>query len=139
MQKSLAVLALIILPLLLIGFASVGLADELIVKPSKPGEWILYDTTDQEVATLALVEDGAYSIRPKGGQYLGIIRANGDLHDRPPSGYVSERSPALPGRRRCNKRDQIGRIPLKKAATSRQRAHIFPSLPICRFCRLRSA
>jgi hypothetical protein len=79
MQKSLAVLALIFLPLLLIGFASVGLADELIVKPSKPGEWILYDATDQEVATLALVEDGAYSIRPKGGQYLGIIRANGDL------------------------------------------------------------
>jgi len=79
MKKSLAILALIFLPLLLIGLASVGLADQLVLKASNPGEWTIYDLSDQEVGTLALVEEGAYSIRVKGGQYIGIIRANGDL------------------------------------------------------------
>ena len=79
MQKSLVFLALIFIPLLLIGFASQGLADELILKASNPGEWLIYDSRGQELGTLALVEEGAYSIRPKGGQYLGIIRSNGDL------------------------------------------------------------
>jgi|SRR5208337_5043611 len=79
MQKSLTILALIFLPLLLIGLVSEGLAEELILKASNQGEWLIYDSTGQEIGTLALVEEGAYSIRPKGGQYLGIIRANGDL------------------------------------------------------------
>lgn len=79
MQKSLVILALVFFPLLLIGLASEGLADELILKASNQGEWLIFDSGGQEVGTLALVEDGAYSIRPKGEQYLGIIRSNGDL------------------------------------------------------------
>jgi hypothetical protein len=79
MQKSLVFPALIFIPLFLIGLASAGLADELVLKASNPGEWLIYDSAGQEMGTLALVEEGAYSIRPKGGQYIGIIRANGDL------------------------------------------------------------
>ncbi len=79
MHKPLTILALIFLLLLLIGFASEGPAEELILKATNQGEWLIYDSTGQEIGTLALVEDGAYSIRPKGGQYLGIIRSNGDL------------------------------------------------------------
>lgn len=79
MRKSHALLALIFLPLVLISLASEGLADGVALKPSSQGEWLIYDSSGQEIGTLALVEKGAYSIRPKDGQYIGIIIANGDL------------------------------------------------------------
>ena len=41
-----------------------------------------------------MVEEGAYSIRPKGGQYLGIIRPNGDLQM---TGRHPVMSPGKPG------------------------------------------
>ena len=33
----------------------------------------------QQIGTLAKVEPGAYSILPQGGQYLGIVRSDGNL------------------------------------------------------------
>ncbi|MGA2400096.1 MAG: hypothetical protein ABSG91_00120 [Syntrophobacteraceae bacterium] len=76
MQKA---LALIFLPLFLIGLASYCLADEVTLKLSSEGQWAVLDADGQETGTLAKVDEGAYSILPKGGQYLGIVRSNGDL------------------------------------------------------------
>lgn len=76
MQKA---LALIFLPLFLIGLASSCLADEVTLKLSGEGQWSVLDAGGQEIGTVAKVEGGGYSILPKGGQYLGIVRPNGDL------------------------------------------------------------
>jgi hypothetical protein len=80
------VLALMFVPLLLIGLASAGLADELTLKPSGPGQWTIYDANGQDIGTLgregqegAEVNAGGYSVLPKSGQYLGIIRSDGNL------------------------------------------------------------
>jgi hypothetical protein len=72
-------LALICLSLLLMGFVSTGLADEVTLKAQEDGKWAILDADGQEVGTLAKVDEGAYSILPKGGQFLGIVRSNGDL------------------------------------------------------------
>ena len=72
-------LALASLALLFIGFSSFALADEVALKVSGEGQWVILDSGGQEIGTLAKVEEGAYSILPKGGQYLGIVRRNGDL------------------------------------------------------------
>ncbi|SPF51682.1 conserved exported hypothetical protein [Syntrophobacter sp. SbD1] len=71
--------ALIFLPLFLLGLASVSLADEVTLKPSGEGQWAILDSGGQEIGTLAKVEEGAYSILPKGGQYIGIVRSDGNL------------------------------------------------------------
>jgi hypothetical protein len=83
MQKA---LALIFLPLLLIGFASYGLADEVTLKPSAEGTWTIYNSGGEDIGTLSKVgqdnpkvEEGGYSLRPKGGDYLGVILSNGNL------------------------------------------------------------
>jgi hypothetical protein len=61
------------------GFVSAGMADEASLKASGEGKWAILDSEGQEIGTLEKVEEGAYSILPKGGQYLGIVRSNGDL------------------------------------------------------------
>jgi hypothetical protein len=71
--------AFVLMTLLLAGAASVGLAGEVSLKPSGDGRWTILDSTGEEIGTLAKVEEGAYSVLPKGGQYLGIIRSGGDL------------------------------------------------------------
>jgi hypothetical protein len=79
--------ALIFITLFLIGFASYGLADELTLKASGEGQWAILNASGQEIGTLAKVgkgdpqaeEAGGYSILPKGGSYLGIVKSNGDL------------------------------------------------------------
>ncbi len=84
MQKAVAI---IFLPLLLIGLASLGFADELTLKPSGVGQWTIYNSSGQDIGTLSKVsrenpeaeEAGGYSILPKGGDYLGVIKKNGDL------------------------------------------------------------
>ncbi len=72
---------LMFFPLLLMGLVSDCLAGELTLKASGPGQWTVYDSDGQEVATLAREkqEGGGYSILPKGGQYLGIVRNDGNL------------------------------------------------------------
>lgn len=72
-------LALIGLSLFLMGLVSVCLADEVTLKALEEGKWAILDSEEQEIGTLAKVDEGAYSILPKGGQYLGIVRSNGDL------------------------------------------------------------
>lgn len=72
-------LALICLSFFLMGFVSIGLADEVTLKPLGEGKWAILDEGEQELGTLAKVDEGAYSILPKGGQYLGIVISNGDL------------------------------------------------------------
>jgi hypothetical protein len=80
-------LALTFVTLLLMGLASNGLADELTLKASGTGQWTIYNSEGQEIGTLAKVgpgdpietEAGGYSIRPKGGDYLGVIRSDGAL------------------------------------------------------------
>ncbi len=76
MQKA---LALIFIPLLLIGLASHGLAGEVTLKGSNEGQWVILDASGQEIGTLKRVEEGSYSILPKGGYYLGVVKSNGDL------------------------------------------------------------
>ena len=73
-------------PLLLMVLVSNSLADEFAARVSGPGQWIMVDSNGQEVATLgrvgtegAEVNAGGYSILPKGGQYLGIVRSDGNL------------------------------------------------------------
>jgi hypothetical protein len=73
------VLALTFLPLLLVSLGSFALADEVTLKVSGVGKWAIVDSGGQEVGTLAKVDEGAYSILPKNGQYLGIVISNGDL------------------------------------------------------------
>ncbi|MGC9964155.1 MAG: hypothetical protein ABSE08_01995 [Syntrophobacteraceae bacterium] len=77
---------LMFFPLLLMGLVSDCLADGLTLKASGPGKWTAYDSDGQEVATVgregkegAEVNEGGYSILPKGGQYLGIVRSDGNL------------------------------------------------------------
>jgi len=70
---------LIVLFLLLMGLVSVGMADEVTLKPSGEGKWAILDSSGQEIGTLEKVEEGAYSILPKSGQYVGVVRSNGDL------------------------------------------------------------
>lgn len=72
-------LALICLSLFLMGFVSISLADEVTLKALAEGKWAILDSEEQEIGTLAKVEEGAYSIQSKGGPYLGIVRSNGDL------------------------------------------------------------
>lgn len=83
MQKA---FALIFLPLLLITVASYGLADELTLKLSSENTWTIYNSNGEDVGTLSKVgkenpevEAGGYSLRPKGGDYLGVIDRNGNL------------------------------------------------------------
>ena len=64
---------------LLLGTVSVGMADDVTLKPSGEGKWVILDASGQELGTLEKVEEGAYSILPKGGQYIGIVKSNGDL------------------------------------------------------------
>jgi hypothetical protein len=61
------------------GFVSISQADEVTLKALDGGQWAILDSEGQEIGTLAKVEEGAYSILPKGGQYLGIVIGNGDL------------------------------------------------------------
>lgn len=72
-------LALMFVALLLTSFASLSGADEITLKASGEGKWVMLDSGGQEIGTLAKVEEGAYSILPKGGQYLGIIKSDGTL------------------------------------------------------------
>ncbi len=72
-------LALICLSLFLMGFGSVCLADGVTLKALEDGKWAILDSDEQEIGTLAKVDEGAYSIQPKGGQYLGIVISSGDL------------------------------------------------------------
>ena len=65
--------------LLLAGSVSLGIADEVTLKVSGEGKWAVLDPQGQEIGTIENVEGGGYSILPKGGQYLGIVRSNGDL------------------------------------------------------------
>ncbi len=79
-------LALMVVPLLLVGFASAGLA-EVALKDSGPGQWTIVDSEGQELGTLGKVgqenpveaDSGGYSILPKGGQYIGVVRSDGNL------------------------------------------------------------
>jgi hypothetical protein len=78
--------ALVFVPLFLICLVSACLAGELTLKPSGPGKWTIYDADGQDIGTLgregeegAEVNAGGYSVLPKGGQYLGIIRSDGNL------------------------------------------------------------
>jgi hypothetical protein len=78
--------ALMFVTMLLMGTASNGLAGELILTASGPGKWTIYDSEGQDIGTIgregnegAEVNAGGYSILPKGGQYLGIVRADGNL------------------------------------------------------------
>jgi hypothetical protein len=72
---------------LLIGLVSNCPAEEFTLKVIGPGQWTMYDSSGQEVATIgrvgnegAAVNAGAgYSILPKGGQYVGIVRSDGNL------------------------------------------------------------
>lgn len=82
------VLAGVFFLLLLIGFASYGLADGegVTFKPLEAGKWTIYSADGREIGTIALVgsngpeeEAGGYSILPKGGQYLGVVRRDGSL------------------------------------------------------------
>jgi hypothetical protein len=77
---------LIFFPLLLMGLVFNCLADGFTLKVSGRGQWTMYDSNGQEVATIGRVgKEGAevnavgYSILPKGGQYLGIVRSDGNL------------------------------------------------------------
>ncbi|MGO9313544.1 MAG: hypothetical protein ACLQBD_10455 [Syntrophobacteraceae bacterium] len=79
-------LALMFVPLLLMGLTSIGLAEDLTLKASDPGKWIIYNSEGQDIGTLAKVgkdspevEEGGYSILPKGGRYIGVITSNGSL------------------------------------------------------------
>lgn len=72
-------LALIFPCLFFMGLVSIGLADELTLKPQEDGKWAILDSSGQNLGTLAKVEEGAYSILPTGGQFLGIVKSNGDL------------------------------------------------------------
>ena len=71
-------LALICLSLFLMGVVSISQADELTLKALDDGKWAILDSSGQELGTLAKVDEG-YSILPKGGQYLGVVKSNGDL------------------------------------------------------------
>ena len=77
---------LIFVPLFFLCLGSTCLADGLTLKPAGPGQWTILDANGEEVGTLgrvgeqgAEVNAGGYSILPKGGQYLGIIRSDGNL------------------------------------------------------------
>ncbi len=80
-------LTLIIVPLLLVGLASIGLADQVTLKDAGPGQWTIVDSEGQELGTLGKVgqsnpaetEAGGYSILPKGGQYIGVVRSDSNL------------------------------------------------------------
>ncbi len=80
-------LPFIFVTLLLMSLSSNGLADELTLKASDPGHWTIYNSEGQDIGTLEKVgqgdpiesEAGGYSIRPKGGDYLGVIRSDGSL------------------------------------------------------------
>jgi hypothetical protein len=79
-------LALIFLLLLLVSFASYGLADELTLRPAAEGTWTICSSDGEDLGTLSKVgkenpevEAGGYSLRPKGGDYLGVIDRNGNL------------------------------------------------------------
>jgi hypothetical protein len=71
--------ALVCLFLFLMGFVSISLADEVTLKTLAEGKWTILDAQGQEIGTLAKVDEGAYSIMPQGGRYLGIVKSNGDL------------------------------------------------------------
>ena len=55
------------------------MADGVSLKASGDGQWAILDSDGQEIGTLAKVDEGAYSILPKGGQYLGIVISDGEL------------------------------------------------------------
>ncbi len=83
MKKALALMSV---TLLLMGFASNGLADELTLKAAGPDQWTIYNSGGQDIGTLGKVgtdapefEAGSYSIRPKDGQIVGVIRSDGTL------------------------------------------------------------
>jgi len=65
--------------LFFLGFSSLSLADEVVLKASGDGKWAILDSEGQEIGTLGKVEEGAYSILPKGGQYLGIVKSDGTM------------------------------------------------------------
>ena len=71
-------LVLICLSLFLTGFVSISQAHEVTLKALEGGKWAILDSSGQELGTLAKVDEG-YSILPKGGQYLGVVKSNGDL------------------------------------------------------------
>ncbi|HYA42103.1 MAG TPA: hypothetical protein VEF34_12415 [Syntrophobacteraceae bacterium] len=54
-------------------------AGEVSLKVSGEGQWAILDSGGQQIGTLGKVEPDAYSILPTGGQYLGIVKSNGDL------------------------------------------------------------
>jgi hypothetical protein len=72
-------LALICVSLFLMGFVSICQAHGLALKPLEEGNWAILDAGGQEIGTLAKVDGGGYSILPKGGDYLGVVKSNGDL------------------------------------------------------------
>ncbi|MGO9021778.1 MAG: hypothetical protein ACLQVJ_25865 [Syntrophobacteraceae bacterium] len=72
-------LALICLCLFLMGSVAISQADELTLKTLGDGKWAILDSSGQELGTLAMADEGSYSILLKGGQYLGVVKSNGDL------------------------------------------------------------
>jgi len=73
-------LALMFICVFLVGFGPAQtLAGEVSLKVSGVDQWAILDSGGQQIGTLAKVQEGAYSILPQGGQYLGIVKINGDL------------------------------------------------------------
>jgi hypothetical protein len=56
-----------------------SLADGVCLKSAGGGQWAIIDSAGRQIGTLGRVEPGAYSILPTGGQYLGVVKRNGDL------------------------------------------------------------
>jgi hypothetical protein len=79
-------LTLMLFALLFMGLASNGLADELNLKASGPGQWTIYNSAGQDIGTLRRVgpetpevETGGYGMSLKDGQLLGVILSDGTL------------------------------------------------------------
>ncbi len=72
-------LPLICVCLFLMGFVSICQADGVTLKVLNDGKWAIFDSSGQDLGMLAKMEEGSYSILPKGEQYLGVVKSNGDL------------------------------------------------------------
>ncbi len=72
--------ALFFLPIFAMTVASAVMADEITLKKTNSDEWIILDSDGEQIGILRdMHEDGAYSIQEKNGEYLGVVKNNGDL------------------------------------------------------------